>query len=219
MSMDSTLLDVTSGASDLDTEAKALIEEDAKRGKHHDLATFKVSRPEKLRFIQYLLLRGATVRDVCRLAQVSATTVCQVTSDPEYGPPIAKQKARVTGLTKALLVVGLERKLEAWTAPDAKPPDVFDLKLLGDMVALADGGVTARVEHTHSFLSPSTSATMRLLEGSAVTTVGPWTESVHEAVVIGSDGQKLSTLPALSAPDPGLSAIETEPCSTGKSEV
>lgn len=195
-----------SEVAELEPEAQTALVEDAKQGKHHDLATFKVSRPDKLKFIRYLLHQGASVRETCRLAQVSATTVCQVLADPEYGPPIAKQKARVTGLTKTLLLVGLERKLEAWTDPDAKPADVFDLKLLNDMAILADGGATARVEHTHTFMTPDSSATMRLLEGSAVT-VPALNDGQKVSTGIGSDSQIIHAIAEVAASPGGPEAI------------
>jgi hypothetical protein len=208
----STLVTTAQDEAEIDPATALAAEE--KAGTWHNLANFRVNQPQKLKLVRWLLGKGMVIRDVCKVAEVSATTVCQVLRDPEYAPAIAAQKAHVTDLTKLLLRVGVEKKLESWTAPDAKAPDVFDLKLLRDMAALDDGGATARMEVVHKFLNPDNSATLKLLEASAAqsgkmhglgngaTVQDAWSKSVHEVTEaevceMGLDSQKLHALPAL----------------------
>jgi hypothetical protein len=189
----------------LDAEAKAELVEMEKEGKYDDLTTFRLKKPEKLRTVMVLLGKGFVIRDVCRIARVSASTVCQVLRDPELGPSIAKAKAHVTGLTKAALRVGLENKLAEWTAPNAKPPAVFDLQLLHQMSTLDDGGATVRVEHFgSSTLQKAEEDLYRMVDGATRTVEATkicngeqWTESVHGTVGMGLDSQKVHALPAL----------------------
>lgn len=185
-----------------DTEASLTAEE--QQGNWPDLDRLRISQPQKVKFAVWLLEKGVSIRQTCKLARLSASTVCAITRDPVLGPSIASQKAQVTSLVKAALRVGLESKLEQWSAEGAKPPDVFDLKLLGDMAALADGGATQRVEHVHTIMNPNTSATLRLLEAGAVTATNPIRyidNPFPDGVVMGSESQKLHALPPVAEAD------------------
>jgi hypothetical protein len=208
-------LTTTSAPDEAEVDPATALAAEEKAGTWHNLNNFRVNQPQKLKLVRWLLGKGMVIRDVCKVAEVSATTVCQVLRDPEYAPGIAAQKAHVTDLTKLLLRVGVESKLAAWTKEDAKAPDVFDLKLLRDMAALDDGGATSRMEVVHTFLNADNSATLRLLQAGAVQPCktpelgnGGFLEAEvmngQKVSTMGLDSQKLHALPlsAEQPPDP-----------------
>lgn len=205
--MASTLTIATPDEADLDPEARAELAELEEHGECCDLATYRLKKPEKVRTISVLLGKGFVIRDVCKIARVSASTVCQVLRDPELGPTIAKQKAHVTGLTKAALRVGLENKLAEWAAPNAKPPAVFDLHLLHQMSTLDEGGATVRIEHTNSARIDELEADLyRIIDAKAHTVEQPKLcneQLTEDGLGMGSESQKVHALPAPADPAPG----------------
>jgi hypothetical protein len=187
----------------IDPESKAELAAMEQSGEVFDAASYRLNKALKTRSVICLLKKGFTVRDVCKIARVSATLVCGVLRNPKYAPSIAEARSHVTTLTKVALRVGLEAKLASWTAPDAKPPDVFDLKMLRDMAALDEGGVTVRIEHTYNPQVDEIEASlMRMVDGTTREVSRPALSNVQDAVVMGLESQKVHALPASTDPDP-----------------
>lgn len=182
-------------------ELVQLLEGEEKQGNHIDIARFRIKQPEKVKYAAWLLGKDTPIRTVCKLANLSATTVCAIIRDPELGPSIAQQKAHVTSLAKAALRVGLESKVEQWTAEGAKSPDVFDLRMLHQMVTQDEGGATVRVEHFGNVTVTNLEADLyRMIDAKVQTVERPMLsngeDEMGEVLGMGSHGQKVHALEA-----------------------
>lgn len=116
-------------------------------GRWPDLSRLEARRPDVLAGIVWMLARDVPVRDICEAWKVGPCTVQSVASSPRFGQSVVTQKARLVDRMKLAFRLGIEKQVEL--AAEGKLP-MFDLKLLHDMIQLADGAPTVRVEHTES---------------------------------------------------------------------
>ena len=126
----------------------SVVESMEEKGRWPDLSRLRARDPGKLKSCAWMLAHDVPVRDICEALSLSPCTVQAVADDPQLGVSVVSQKARVTTRMKLAFKLGIERVLADLSAGKKLP--VFDLKLLHDMVQLADGGATSRVEHVHT---------------------------------------------------------------------
>ena len=114
-------------------------------GRWPDLSRLEQRRPDIIAGIVWMLGRNVPVRDICEALSVGPCTVQMVAASPHFAESVVTQKARLVSRMRLAFTLGIEKQVEL--ARDGKLP-MFDLKLLHDMLQLADGAPTQRVEYT-----------------------------------------------------------------------
>lgn len=126
-------------------------------GRWPDLSRLEQRRPDIIAGIVWMLGRNVPVRDICDALSVGPCTVQMVAESPHLAESVVTQKSRLTSRMRLAFTLGIERQVEL--ARDGKLP-MFDLKLLHDMLQLAEGAPTQRVEHT---MDPAVAAFRQVL--------------------------------------------------------
>lgn len=140
----------------------AIVETMEDAGRWPDLTRLRARRPDVLRAVAWMLAHDVPVRDISSALSVSPCTVQAVADDPALGVAVVTQKASLTARMRLAFRLGIERVLADLERGTKMP--VFDLKLLHDMIQLADGGATSRMEHVIVHESPHAAALLKLLE-------------------------------------------------------
>lgn len=147
-----------------------LVESMEMQGRWPDLTRLRARRPDVLQAAVWMLGHDVPVRDICAALSVSPCTVQRIIEDPALGQSVVTQKRHVTANLRLAFRLGTEHLIEQARAGKL---DAFALKLIHDMIQLADGGATSRTEHVVNVrMSEAAEAALKLLD-SGMGSCGP----------------------------------------------
>lgn len=137
----------------------SVIEQMEEAGRWPDLTRLRERKPELLGVMVWMLGHSVPVTEICRACKVSPCTVERVRHSDFTREAVVSEKADNLAKMKLAFRLSLEHKIEE--AQKGKL-NMFDLKLLWEMIQMEEGGVTSRSEHV---LTAGDAATMAFFDG------------------------------------------------------
>lgn len=125
-----------------------IVETMEEQGRWPDLTRLADKKPEVLNGIVWLLARDVPVREISKALKVSPCTVNAVRHHPVYGAAVVSNAGDINKNLEFVLVAKAQDLAEQARA--GKLPNMFDTKLIFDILQLRTGGATQRVEVVES---------------------------------------------------------------------
>lgn len=122
----------------------SIVETMEQNGRWPDLTRLADRKPEVLNGIIWMLAHDVPVKAICEAVQVSPCTVNAVRHHPKYGAAVVSKAGDINSDLEFVLVAKARQLRE--DAMAGKLPNMFDTKLVFDILQLRTGGATQRVE-------------------------------------------------------------------------